>query len=156
MMGGTATQGGVAGQLIVTTTAQEIARIDRLFISGIDGAGAVIQPSAYLIADIKVGTKSQFAALPPLPGVMFTQDATGQGYSLGLDTVQPGTDFSVIVANAPNAISATTTDAPMPPTTPGRFRIQRLADAMADSRCAVTFSSANQFSISPPMAAADG
>lgn len=101
MLGGSATQGPVAGQLLIPTTVQELARVDRLFIVGMDAVGAVLDPGSYLIADIKVGTKSQLAALPPLPGVMFQSDATGQGARLGLDTIQTGTDFTVIIANAP-------------------------------------------------------
>lgn len=100
-LGGNATQGGVAGQLIISTTVQEPCRVDRLFIAGIDSEGGVLNPASYSISDIKVGTKSQFAALQPLPGIMFQADTTGQGTKLGLDTVQTGTDFSVIIADAP-------------------------------------------------------
>lgn len=101
MIGGRESQGAVAGQLLIPTTVQELARVDRLFVTGIDAAGNVLDPASYSIADIKVGTKSQFAALPPLPGVMFQADATGQGTRLGLDTIQTGTDFTVIIADAP-------------------------------------------------------
>lgn len=102
LLGGDAVQTSpTGGQLLVTTTAQELARVDRLFITATDATGAVLAPSSYRIADIKVGTKSQFAALPALPGTMFQADATGHGASLALDTVQPGTDFSVVIADAP-------------------------------------------------------
>lgn len=90
-----------AGQLLIATTVQETARIDRLFVAGIDKTGAVLPPASYSIGDIKVGTSSQLAGLPPLPGIMFTQDATSQGQGLQLDTTQPGTDFTVVIANAP-------------------------------------------------------
>ncbi len=103
MLGGAATQGTTAGQLLIPTTVQDMARVDRLFISGVDGTGTVLPPASYSIADIKVGTGSQFAGLPPLPGIMFTADATSQGKGLQLDTTQPGTDFTVIIANAPVA-----------------------------------------------------
>ena len=85
MIGGRETQGATAGQLLMPTTVQELARVDRLFITGVDSVGAVLDPASYSVADIKVGTKSQFAALPPLPGVMFQADATGQGTRLGLE-----------------------------------------------------------------------
>lgn len=101
LLGGQETQGAVAGLLQISTTAQELARVDRLFITGRDDTGAVLPPASYNIANIQVGTVSQFAALPPLPGVMFQADATGQGYALGLDTIQPGTDFTVSIADAP-------------------------------------------------------
>lgn len=102
LLGGEAIQTSpTGGQLLVTTTAQELARVDRLFIAAADATGAVLSPASYRIADIKVGTKSQFAALPALPGTMFQADATGHGVALGLDTVQPGTDFSVVIADAP-------------------------------------------------------
>jgi hypothetical protein len=101
LLGGRATQGPTAGQLLIPTTVQELARVDRLFVSGRDETGTPLDPSSYSIADIKVGTKSQFAALPPLPGIMFQADATGQGVHLGLDAIQTGTDFTVIIADAP-------------------------------------------------------
>lgn len=102
LLGGEAIQTSpTGGQLLITTTAQELARVDRLFIAASDATGAVLSPSSYRVADIKVGTKSQFAALPALPGTMFQADATGHGVALGLDTVQPGTDFSVVIADAP-------------------------------------------------------
>lgn len=106
-LGGQATQGAVAGQLLISTTVQEQCRVDRLFVVGQDSAGVPLNPASYSIADIKVGTKSQFAGLAPLPGIMFTADATGHGRSLGLDTVQTGTDFTVVIANAPAASSFT-------------------------------------------------
>lgn len=101
MLGGQATQNAIAGHLQIATTVQELARVDRLFITGIDENGLPIHPSVYSIADIKVGTKSQLAATDPLPGVMFTSDATGQGVTLGLDTIQTGTSFTVVIADAP-------------------------------------------------------
>ena len=100
-LAGEAVQGGTAGQLLISTTAQELCRVDRLFITGVDDAGVPLAPASYRIADIKVGTKSQFSALPPLPGIMFQADATGMGAMLQLDTVQPGTDFTVSIADAP-------------------------------------------------------
>lgn len=106
-LGGQATQGPTAGQLLISTTVQEQCRVDRLFVVGRDENGLPLNPAAYSIADIKVGTKSQFAALPPLPGTMFATDATGHGRSLGLDTIQTGTDFTVIIADAPAQSSFT-------------------------------------------------
>lgn len=101
MLGGAETQGPNAGQLVIATTVQQLCRIDRLFVQGIDAQGLSISPGSFTIGDIKVGTSSQLAALPPLPGIMFTQDATAQGTGLKLDTVQTGTDFSVIISTAP-------------------------------------------------------
>lgn len=84
-----------AGSFDASTTVQELCRIDRIFTSALDGGGAVVNPNQYFITDIKVGTRSQFAALPPIPAVIFQADATAHTSGLMLDTVQPGTDFTV-------------------------------------------------------------
>lgn len=101
LFGGEATQGAVAGQLLIPSTAQEMCRVDRLYISAVTDAGAVISNAAFSVADIKVGTRSQLSAIGNVPGVMFQADANGQGFALSLDTVQPGTTFTVIIASAP-------------------------------------------------------
>ncbi len=88
-----------AGGLLIATTVQEICRVDRLFISAIN-AGTPLSNAAFNIQDIKVGVKSQLTALSPLPGIMFTPDNTAMFQGLGFDTVQPGTEFSVLIEAA--------------------------------------------------------
>lgn len=101
LFGGEATQGAQAGQLLIPSTAQEMCRVDRLYISALTDQGAVISNAAFAVADIKVGTRSQLSAIGNVPGIMFQADANGQGFALSLDTVQPGTTFTVIIASAP-------------------------------------------------------
>jgi hypothetical protein len=107
MFGGAATQGATAGLLTISATAQEMCRVDRIFISAVDSLGAAIPLTLLTVADIRVGTRSQLAAIGALPGVMFSADATAQGQGLSLDTVQPGTSFSVQITSAP-ALSTVT------------------------------------------------
>lgn len=98
LFGGQATA-AAAGSLLIATTVQEICRVDRLFISG-ENAQVVINNASFTISDIKVGVKSQLTALSPLPGTMFTPDNTAMFQGLGFDTVQPGTEFSVLITSA--------------------------------------------------------
>ncbi|MCA9716930.1 MAG: hypothetical protein KC468_19815 [Myxococcales bacterium] len=101
MIGGTVTA-AAAGSFDATTTVQELCRVDRIFTSATDAGGSPIDPNTYQITDIKVGTRSQLAALPALPATLFQADATAQGAGLKLDTVQPGTDFTLRF-NVPSA-----------------------------------------------------
>lgn len=84
------------GALRISTTVQEICRVDRLFISAIN-AGTPLSNAAFNVSDITVGVKSQLTALSPLPGILFTPDNTAMFQGLGFDTVQPGTEFSVLI-----------------------------------------------------------
>lgn len=94
IFGGVATASG-ATSLDITTTVQEVCRVDRLMISGVTAALAVIPPETYAISDIKVGTRSQLTANAAIPGIAFTSNNTAMMQGLGLDTLQPGTDFVV-------------------------------------------------------------
>lgn len=98
LFGGQATA-AAAGSLLIATTVQEICRVDRLFIAAVN-AGTPLNNAVFNVQDIKVGVKSQLTALNPLPGTIFTPDNTAMFQGLGFDTVQPGTEFSVLVANA--------------------------------------------------------
>lgn len=73
---------------------QEPFRPSRLFIPS-DIAGAI------LVADIKVGNKSQLASNGALPGRMFQENATG--VELGLDTCDPAIDLVLSVINISGA-----------------------------------------------------
>lgn len=99
--GGEGTQGAVAGVLTMSTKVQELCRVTRLYISADDGAGNVLASATYKILDVKVGVKSQFTALVGIPGVLFDSQNTAQFTGFEMDTTQPGTDFSVLIANAP-------------------------------------------------------
>lgn len=99
--GGEATQGAVAGVLTLSTKVQELCRVTRLYISADDGAGNVLASATYKILDVKVGVKSQFTALVGIPGILFDSGNTSQFTGFEMDTTQPGTDFSVLIANAP-------------------------------------------------------
>ena len=101
--GGAATQGGTAGVLNVTTKVQELCRPVQLYVVGDDGATppVVLNPATWSVLDIKVGVKSQFTALQPVPGVLYQADNTSQFNGFIMDTVQPGTDFTVQIADAP-------------------------------------------------------
>lgn len=87
------------GQLLLSSTVQELCRVVRLVLAVRDGSNMAVDLATVSVGDIKVGTKSQFTALQPVPAVMFSPDsqANNQGYLT--DTVQPGTDFAVIIAN---------------------------------------------------------
>ena len=89
-----------SGQLLLTSTVQEICRVVRVVLQVRDNANQPIDLATVSVGDIKVGTRSQFTALQPVPAVMFAADsqANNQGYLT--DTVQPGTDFAIIIANA--------------------------------------------------------
>ncbi len=84
------------GSLRIATTVQEICRVDRLFISAIN-TGTPLSNAAFNVSDITVGVKSQLTALSPLPGILFTPDNTAMFQGLGFDTIQPGTEFSVLI-----------------------------------------------------------
>lgn len=103
--GGNGTQGGTAGVLTVSTKCQELCKVTRLFVVGDDGASppVALDPITWSILDIKVGVKSQFTALEAIPGVMFQADNTAQTVGFSMDTIQPGTDFSIQVLDAPAA-----------------------------------------------------
>ncbi len=103
--GGNGTQGGTAGVLTVSTKCQELCKVTRLFVVGDDGATppVALDPITWSILDIKVGVKSQFTALEAIPGVMFQADNTAQTVGFSMDTIQPGTDFSIQVLDAPAA-----------------------------------------------------
>lgn len=103
--GGTATQGGTAGLLQITTKVQELCRVTRLYVVGDDGATPPVRldSATWSVLDIKVGTKSQFTALVAVPGILFDSDNTSQFVGYEMDTVQPGTDFTVSIADAPAA-----------------------------------------------------
>lgn len=99
--GGEGTQGAVAGVLTMSTKVQELCRVTRLYISADDGAGNILPSASYKILDVKVGVKSQFTALVGIPGVLFDSQNTAQFTGFEMDTTQPGTDFSVLIQNAP-------------------------------------------------------
>lgn len=98
-LGGQA-QAQVPGALTITSVVQEICRVDRIVISAIDSVPAVINPALYNIADIRVGVKSQLTANSPLPGSIFTSDSTFNFQGVGFDTLQPGTQFAILIQNA--------------------------------------------------------
>ena len=85
----------VAGAIDLTTTVPEVCRPGRIYLTAAVVAGAVIALETFSVVDIKVGTRSQFSALPSLPAPLFSADATSQGYGLKLDTIQSGTDFTM-------------------------------------------------------------
>lgn len=96
--------GGVAtatanGQVIVRATAQAECTVIRLVLTVVDAVGAAVDLGTVMIADIKVGTMSQFTALQPMPASILASDgqANNAGYATGC--VRPGTDFAVIIAN---------------------------------------------------------
>ena len=88
------------GALTIASVVQEICRVDRIVISAIDGTPAVINPALYNISDIRVGVKSQLTANSPIPGTVFTNDSTFNFQGVGFDTLQPGTQFAILIQNA--------------------------------------------------------
>lgn len=94
VFGGVATAAG-AGALDIVTTVQDRCRVDRLFLTGVDDQGAVVVNALFNVNDIKCGTKSQLTANSAIPAVAFQADNTAMMQGLGLDTLQPGTDFVV-------------------------------------------------------------
>ena len=98
-LGGQATA-TAPGALSITSVVQEICRVDRIVISAIDATPAVINPALYNISDIRVGVKSQLTANNPLPGTVFTNDSTFNFQGVGFDTLQPGTQFAILIQNA--------------------------------------------------------
>lgn len=95
MIGGTATQGAVAGFLEITIKAQEPVRPQRMTLGAVTGAGVDIPLSTLIINDIKVGTRSQLAANGALPANLFSGDNTGGMAGFQWDTVQPGCDLVI-------------------------------------------------------------
>ena len=88
------------GQLILSATAQQRCTVIRLIISVRDASGNAVDLQTVSIADIKVGTTSQFVGLQPMPASVLSapSQANNAGYATGI--VEPGTDFTVIVSNA--------------------------------------------------------
>ncbi len=102
-LGAQATQGVAAGALTLSTTVQELCRVDQLYVAADDGAGTVLNPATYDISDIKVGTQSQFTSNDPVSGIMFTQNNSAQFQGFAMTTIQPGTQFAVLIQSAPAA-----------------------------------------------------
>ncbi|TPV93783.1 MAG: hypothetical protein B7733_18670 [Myxococcales bacterium FL481] len=98
-LGGQATA-AAAGALTIASVVQEICRVDRIVISAVDATPEVINPALYNISDIRVGVKSQLTANSPLPGAVFTNDSTFNFQGVGFDTLQPGTQFAILIQNA--------------------------------------------------------
>jgi hypothetical protein len=98
VFGGQAVATGT-GAIDITTTIQEKCRVDRLFLAATDAAGAVVANGLFTVTDIKVGTKSQLTANAPIPAIAFQADNTAQNAGMGLDTIQPGTDFVVRITD---------------------------------------------------------
>lgn len=83
--------------ILVSSAVQVRCNLFRIFANVVGDPGSVVvDPSVWRIQNIIVGTESVLSALPPLPGTMFQQDATGQGYRLALPDVAQGTNFSVV------------------------------------------------------------
>lgn len=95
---------------VIEIKAQEDFRVDRLLISATDANG-VVAPSALLISDIRVGTRSQFSSIGSITADLFQRDFFSNGSDLGLDTIQAGTDLSIAIsatlATAQNPTSIT-------------------------------------------------
>jgi len=89
-----------SGQLLIRSTAQEHGSVIRLVIQVTDAGGQPVDLSTVMIADIKVGTSSQFVSLDPMPASILSpsSQANNAGYCTGI--IQPGTSFSVVIANA--------------------------------------------------------
>ena len=105
MIGGTAWLGSqktatAPGQLILGSTAQERCSVVRLIISVTDAAGQPVDLGTVSVADIKVGTTSQFVGLQPMPASVCAPSSQANNAGYGTGIVEPGTDFSVIIANA--------------------------------------------------------
>jgi hypothetical protein len=89
------------GQVVAIIRMQQAMRPDRIILSGIQrlagppAAIALILPSQWAINDIRVGTISQFSSLTGISGEMLARDFFSNGANLSIDTVQPGTDFSI-------------------------------------------------------------
>jgi hypothetical protein len=91
---------GTAGQLILQATVQEICRPVRMVIEAfVTADGTTVNTGSVLISDIKVGTISQFTALQSLPASMFRADSTAMNQGFLPDTIQPGTNYAVILAS---------------------------------------------------------
>lgn len=90
------------GQLLLTSTVQELCRVVRLVLAVRDDQGDEVSLGTVSIGDIKVGTRSQFTALQPVPAVMLSTDSQTNNQGYMTDTIQPGTDFAVIIANGKN------------------------------------------------------
>lgn len=81
-------------------TVQEAMRPHRLVVTGML-AGSRLDPDSYHILDILCGTRSQLGALGAVSGAMFTSDTTLQYAGFLWGDVQPGTSFTVRIADAP-------------------------------------------------------
>lgn len=90
------------GQLLLTSTVQELCRVVRLVLAVRDSNGDEVSLGTVSIGDIKVGTRSQFTALQPVPAIMLAADSQTNNQGYLTDTIQPGTDFAVIIANGVN------------------------------------------------------
>lgn len=88
-----------SGQLLLTSTVQELCRVVRLVLAVRDAQSQAVDLGTVSIGDIKVGTRSQFTALQPVPAIMLATDSQTNNQGYLTDTIQPGTDFAVIIAN---------------------------------------------------------
>lgn len=90
---------GTGATLILQATVQEICRPVRMVIEAfVTASGVAINTGSVLISDIKVGTISQFTALQSLPASLFRADSTAMNQGFLPDTIQPGTNYAVILA----------------------------------------------------------
>lgn len=105
MLGGTVWLGSevtaiTAGRLLLSATSQSEATVTRVVFSARDAGGVAVDLATVQIADVKMGTQSQFVGLQSIPATIFAapSQANNAGYVMGC--IQPGTDFSLVVQNA--------------------------------------------------------
>jgi hypothetical protein len=92
---------GTGSQLTLQATVQEICRPVRMIMEAwVTADGTSVNLGSVLVSDIKVGTISQFTALNSFPASLFRADSTAMNQGFLPDTIQPGTNYAVILSSS--------------------------------------------------------
>lgn len=100
---------GIVSPALITIVikAQEDYRPDRVVITAFDQVNFNNIPANQIIVqDLKIGTRSQFSSLAAIGGEIFSPTFFANGADLGLDTIQAGTDLSLLIGVAPATAQA--------------------------------------------------